>query len=150
MNDDRFPTHSSAEQRRTEMSVMSCYEVFMKEQLDGSVATDENAFQLNREVHTKFLKKALKSLPTKYSCLDASRPWFVYWILRALELLGTLDRLEVADEVCSFLSACQSPKGGFAGGPGQLPHLACTYAAVAALVIVGTEEAYRVVNRPAL
>ncbi|EER16601.1 protein farnesyltransferase beta subunit, putative, partial [Perkinsus marinus ATCC 50983] len=54
------------------------------------------------------------------------------------------------DCVCSFLSACHTPTGGFAGGPGQLSHLACTYAAVASLVIVGTEEAYRVVNRPAL
>ncbi|KAF4666261.1 hypothetical protein FOL47_004163 [Perkinsus chesapeaki] len=132
------------------MSVMACYEAFMKEQPDGSVASDQSAFQLNREAHTKFLKKALKTLPAKYSCLDSSRPWFVFWILRALELLGTLDRMEVTDEVCSFLSACQSSKGGFAGGPGQLPHLACTYAAVAALSIVGTEEAYRVINRPAL
>uniref|UniRef100_A0AAR5QH13 Protein farnesyltransferase subunit beta n=1 Tax=Dendroctonus ponderosae TaxID=77166 RepID=A0AAR5QH13_DENPD len=45
---------------------------------------------------------------------------------------------------------CQSPSGGFAGGPGQCPHLAPTYAAVNALVIVGTEEAYKIINRKAL
>lgn len=37
--------------------------------------------------------------------------------------------------------------GGFGGGPGQFPHLAPTYAAVNALVILGTEEAYKVIDR---
>lgn len=49
--------------------------------------------------------------------------------------------------VCRFLELCQSPEGGFGGGPGQYPHLAPTYAAVNALCIIGTEEAYDVINR---
>lgn len=49
--------------------------------------------------------------------------------------------------VCQFLSRCQSPQGGFGGGPGQDPHLAPTYAAVNALCIIGTEEAFGVINR---
>lgn len=49
--------------------------------------------------------------------------------------------------VCQFLELCQSPDGGFGGGPGQYPHLAPTYAAVNALCIIGTEEAYDVINR---
>ncbi|KAF4655758.1 hypothetical protein FOL46_008126 [Perkinsus olseni] len=73
------------------------------------------AFQLNREVHTKFLKKALKSLPTKYCCLDASRPWFVYWILRALELLGNLDRIEVADDMAGCDSSSYESGDGVDG-----------------------------------
>ena len=35
------------------------------------------------------------------------------------------------------IMACQHPEGGFGGGPGQAPHLIPTYAAVAALAIVG-------------
>lgn len=46
-----------------------------------------------------------------------------------------------------FHSRCQCPDGGFGGGPGQLPHLAATYAAVNTLVILGTEEAFKVINR---
>lgn len=46
-----------------------------------------------------------------------------------------------------FLCRCQSPEGGFGGGPGQAPHLASTYAAVQALCILGTEEAFEVINR---
>lgn len=52
-----------------------------------------------------------------------------------------------APSVCQFLELCQSPDGGFGGGPGQYPHLAPTYAAVNALCIIGTEEAYNVINR---
>lgn len=49
-----------------------------------------------------------------------------------------------------FVCRCQSPTGGFGGGPGQIPHLAPTYAAVNALVILGTEEAYNVIDRKKL
>lgn len=38
-------------------------------------------------------------------------------------------------------------KGGYGGGPLQLAHLAPTYAAVNSLVIVGTPEAYRSIDR---
>ena len=47
-------------------------------------------------------------------------------------------------QVASFLMHCQDASGGFAGGPQQLPHLAPTYAAVSALMVAGTEEAYKV------
>ena len=35
------------------------------------------------------------------------------------------------------LLALQHPSGGFAGGPGQFPHLLPTYAAICSLAIVG-------------
>jgi prenyltransferase beta subunit len=47
----------------------------------------------------------------------------------------------------NYLGKCQHPTGGFGGGPGQIPHLAPTYAAINALVICGTEEAYEVIDR---
>merc|ERR1712008_596456 len=52
--------------------------------------------------------------------------------------------------VASFIGQCQSPTGGFGGGPGQLPHLAPTYAAVSALVIAGSNVAYKIVDRSAM
>uniref|UniRef100_A0A8C3SFN1 Protein farnesyltransferase subunit beta n=1 Tax=Chelydra serpentina TaxID=8475 RepID=A0A8C3SFN1_CHESE len=61
------------------------------------------------------------------------------------------DQLRLSpSSVCQFLSRCQSPSGGFGGGPGQHPHLAPTYAAVSALCIIGTEEAFNVINREKL
>lgn len=45
------------------------------------------------------------------------------------------------------LEGLQNPTGGFGGGFRQLSHCAPTYAAVLALVIVGTEAAYRAIDR---
>ncbi|KAF9979250.1 hypothetical protein BGZ73_002518 [Actinomortierella ambigua] len=47
-------------------------------------------------------------------------------------------------------SLLQHPRGGFAGGPGQNAHVATTYAAVNALMIIGTKEAYDVIDREKL
>ena len=44
------------------------------------------------------------------------------------------------------LRRCQHPEGGFGGGPGQLPHLAPTYAAVNCLAILGP-DALDIVDR---
>ena len=44
----------------------------------------------------------------------------------------------------------QSPTGGFGGGFGQTPHLACSYATVLSLAIVGGTEAYSLINREAM
>ena len=49
--------------------------------------------------------------------------------------------------VVQFLSRCQHPDGGFAGGPGQLPHLAPTYAAILSLAVLGTQDAYDCIDR---
>lgn len=57
------------------------------------------------------------------------------------------NRITIFSSVCQFLARCQSPAGGFAGGPGQHAHLAPTYAAVNALCILGTEEAYGIIDR---
>jgi prenyltransferase beta subunit len=45
---------------------------------------------------------------------------------------------------------CQSPTGGFGGGPGQLPHLAPTYASVLSLCIINTEESLNIIDREKL
>ena len=67
-------------------------------------------------------------------------------LLNALSALDEERRADVAD----FLRRCQHPEGGFCGGPGQLPHLAPTYAAVNALCTIGTDEALAVIDRTTL
>lgn len=53
----------------------------------------------------------------------------------------------VAEAAVAHLRACRDDDGGgFGGGPGQDAHLAATYASVAALVIIGTEEAYDAID----
>ncbi|XP_066601214.1 protein farnesyltransferase subunit beta [Prorops nasuta] len=106
---------------------------------------------LYRQKHVGALKKLLTEVLSKdFESLDCSRPWLCYWILHSLEILG--ERLEdkVYSNVIDFLAKCQSPDGGFGGGPGQYPHLASTYAAVNALCTIGSIEAYKVINRERL
>lgn len=67
-----------------------------------------------------------------------------------MEVLGDFDEHHWSPQLASFLAHCQDPTGGFAGGPSQLPHLAPTYAAVSALMVAATPEAYRVVDRAAM
>lgn len=102
---------------------------------------------LNRKNHTQYLEATIKKLSSSFECLDASRPWLVYWILNAASILNIKFSDETYDDVVDFLSRCRCPLGGFGGGPGQLAHLAPTYAAVNALVIVGNEKAYNAIDR---
>jgi prenyltransferase beta subunit len=44
-------------------------------------------------------------------------------------------------------NSCKPPEGGYGGGPGQMAHLAPTYAAVSALLTLGGEEALGSINR---
>jgi protein farnesyltransferase subunit beta len=55
--------------------------------------------------------------------------------------------LHIVCQVTAFLSSCQHPEGGYGGGPGQLAHLAPTYAAVSALLTLGGQEALSSINR---
>ena len=49
--------------------------------------------------------------------------------------------------VSIFFNRCQHPSGGFGGGPIQFAHLAPTYAAINALVILQSTEAYKIIDR---
>lgn len=96
------------------------------------------------------MKNSLCHIPRAYECLDASRPWVCYWILNALWLFDDMPDSETLKNVVNFLSKCQHEDGGYGGGPGQDPHLATTYAAINALCIIGTQDAYNSIDRTAL
>ncbi|XP_064600059.1 LOW QUALITY PROTEIN: protein farnesyltransferase subunit beta-like [Liolophura sinensis] len=144
-NDDNVSTVSSREQEKVEQSVDEAYETFK-----SHAEFEPSLPELDRKQHCAFLWKGLENLSESYDCLDASRPWLCFWILHSLEILGEDIPCEIASRVAKFLGHCQSPDGGFGGGPGQVPHLAPTYAAVCALCILQTEEAFKIINRKKL
>ena len=95
---------------------------------------------LLRAAHVTYLQNGLGQLPSSFASLDASRPWICYWIIHSLALLDAkLPDKPNAGDIVFFLSCCQGTEGGYGGGPMQLPHLAPTYAAVCALLEIGTE-----------
>ncbi|SPQ27014.1 63b1b291-bda4-4157-aaca-05b1eedb3a7d [Thermothielavioides terrestris] len=105
--------------------------------------------RLDRERHVRFLHKSLGRLPGAFVAADASRPWFLYWCLAALTLLGE-DVTSYRESVAETARSMQNDTGGFGGGGRQLSHLATTYAVVLSLALVGGEEAYEVVDRKAM
>lgn len=146
------PLETLSAQREVELKTVAIY-------TEALSARAGQAHVLQRDLHVKYLAQILskdKSLPKSFACLNAGRPWICYWAIHGLYLLGAIDEIvgqspdDVA-EMVSFLDSCQHQKfGGFGGGPGQLPHLATTYAAVSALVTLGTEPALAVIDRPKL
>ncbi|KAL6074687.1 Protein farnesyltransferase subunit beta [Balamuthia mandrillaris] len=136
-------THTSLEQRTVERAVLNLTRTYrLHPEYRFSI-------KLNAEKHIKYLLKGLDQLSNSYASLDASRPWLCYWIVNSLNLLHALPE-NVAPRLVDFLGRCQARSGGFAGGPGQLPHLAPTYATICALMTVGTKEAYDLVDRQAM
>lgn len=144
--DDGFPTCTSEEQKQVEMDVLRLYGKIM----NAPNFDPETAFRLDRDSHIEFLQRGLSQpLKASYMSLEASRPWIAYWILHGLDLLGQRELIlkTFSESIPNFLKQCQHPTGGFGGGPQQIPHLATTYAAVSALVCIGTTEALSVIDR---
>ncbi|KZS95144.1 terpenoid cyclases/Protein prenyltransferase [Sistotremastrum niveocremeum HHB9708] len=97
-----------------------------------------NEAKLNKQSHINFLARLLiQGFPDRYTSQDASQPWLIFWIVQGLSLLGVGLDAGNKQKIINTLLACQSPLGGFGGGPGQAPHLLTTYAAVCTLAIVG-------------
>ncbi|KAL2150785.1 hypothetical protein VTH82DRAFT_7348 [Thermothelomyces myriococcoides] len=105
--------------------------------------------RLDRDRHIRFLHQSLGRLPGRFVAADASRPWFLYWCLSSLTLLGE-DVTSYRNAVVATARSMQNDSGGFGGGGGQLSHLATSYAVVLALALVGGQEAYEVVDRKAM
>jgi len=146
MNNDGCETETSISQKEVEESLLRCYNVF------SEVQDLEPSILLFKERHIEYLRKGLHHLSRSYECLDASRAWICYWILHSLELLSIPIPSDDAEKIARFLDKCQDSHGGFGGGPGQMPHLAPTYAAVCSLCILGRywEGAYELINRKTL
>ena len=154
-----FPTETSLEQWKLEHVARDIYRrsvasARIREEEDPTeecVACEggweASVAVLHRETHVAYLTKSLRHLSAGHVVLDASRCWLCYWIVHALALLGEPLGDDAARDVVEFLSLCQHPDGGFGGGPGQMPHLAPTYAAVACLAEIATLEAVECVDR---
>lgn len=104
---------------------------------------------LDRERHIRFLHKQLGGFPAPFVAADASRPWFLFWSLNGLSLLGE-DVSSYRASLIDTARSMQNDTGGFGGGNGQMSHLATTYAMVLALTLVGGDSVYEVVDRRAM
>ncbi|CAD6197667.1 unnamed protein product [Caenorhabditis auriculariae] len=141
--DDGQFTYTSTEQKRVED--------MLSEEFEKRVEGEEvKNITILRERHAEYLLKNLHHLPKKYAGLDASRTWMCYWAINSMNILAADISEETKTTVVQFLKSCEHPKGGYGGGPGQLAHLAPTYAAVMCLISLQTEEALQSIDRETL
>lgn len=139
-------TLSQLEQCKVEEKVFEIYRI-----LSGAPAqTQTLMLELWRDKHIEFLTRGFNQLGPSYRVLDANRPWLCYWILHSKALLSESLDTELENNTIDFLSRCKDKNGGYGGGPGQLPHLATTYAAVNTLITLGSDTALLSVNREEL
>ncbi|KAF9438831.1 hypothetical protein BGZ76_004142 [Entomortierella beljakovae] len=144
---DDFQTDTSEIQLETEESIRREFFPYTN---DSPIPKPIERIELRKLRHTKFLLGSLDSLASYWTALDASKPWLCYWVLHSLDLLGYLIPERISQRAISTIKHMQCETGGFAGGPGQEAHLAPTYAAINTLAIIGTKEAYEVINRKTL
>lgn len=101
----------------------------------------EEDVEFNVDEHLLYLMKPLLApLPPTFTSLAASQPWIVYWILQSLDLLKNslkdVINEDLSNSIIKTLESCSSLLGGFGGGPGQMPHVACTFAAINSFIIL--------------
>lgn len=139
LDDDTNPTSTSLEEAQVEDDIHDALRAYLANEEDGTNDLPPPRIALQRSIHVKFLNKILhKPLPGAYVGFDATRPWLMYWSFHTFTLLGEpIDKVTKARAVSTLLSCQNKSLGGFGGGPGQIPHLMATYAAVNALAIVG-------------
>ncbi|KAF3781384.1 farnesyltransferase subunit beta protein [Nymphaea thermarum] len=136
-------TVSQKEQLKVEERVSQILSVLT----DVSPHTKSLMLELWNDKHIEFLMAGLRQLGPSYCVLDANRPWLCYWILHSAALLGEYVDAELEQRAIDFISRCQDVDGGYGGGPGQMPHLATTYAAVNSLITLGGISALSSINR---
>lgn len=122
-------------------------EVMLKELFD---TVGDSHVPLDRQRHLNFLYNGFERLGQGYEVLDASKSWLCYWIVHAMSILKAPMSTDMSTRIVETLKKYQSKSGGYGGGVGQISHLAPTYAAVHALISVGTKEAYDSIDREAM
>jgi protein farnesyltransferase subunit beta len=115
--------------------------------------TSENYDQevdFNYYGHFNFAKQHIPQIPRGNTAIAAGMPWFSYWILNVLDML-TKNCPQLSHDsklkFIPFLEELQHPEGGFCGYPSGMQHVVSNYAAVMAIMALGIEEGYKIINR---
>ncbi|KAJ8546330.1 hypothetical protein K7X08_018913 [Anisodus acutangulus] len=144
--ESRRVTKTLADQWMVERQVREIYDYFY------SIPPNSQSviLELQRDKHFDYLTRGLRKLGPSFSVLDSNRPWLCYWILHSIVLFGESIDAKLETDAIDFLTRCQDKDGGYGGGPGQMPHLATSYAAVNSLITLGSPRVLSSINREKL
>jgi len=130
-----LPSKTTEDQEAVEELVLQQMNLLIMEESDKE---PRDRPKLDRLALKDFLLTGLANLKRSFYVLDASRPWIVYWIVHALDLLNQLHCVpkHQREAIIVFLNKCVHKDGGYGGNPLQYGHLATTYASVMAIHIL--------------
>ena len=119
---------------------------------NSTVASGGTWSILNRKKLVDKLSKSLTSeLSSEFEKHVPAQTWIVYWITHSLALLEQKQFLKtISDDVIEFIGECAHKEGGYGGGPGQIAHLATSFAAINALITLNSETALDSIDRVGL
>lgn len=120
--------------------------------MDKTRILRSNWATLNKKKHIERLIELLTCpLAKDFEKIVPSQTWTVYWTTHSLALLEQDKTIsDLTEEIIKFMQDCAHPDGGYGGGPGQIAHVATTFAAVNALLTVSGEEALDSIDRVSL
>lgn len=145
---DKNLTKTLEEQTKTEKMIQKIFDKFGFNTKLSEKYSDE--IELMKEEHYYFAYKLLYKLPYYYSALDAGMPWFAYWVYNILNIYQESNlELNYATKLkfVQFLKELQHENGGFCGYSRGMPQVISNYAAVMAIVALGIEEGYDLINK---
>ncbi|KAI8319710.1 hypothetical protein GQ54DRAFT_278992 [Martensiomyces pterosporus] len=147
-DDNEHDSETSLKQAEVEDSIGDIYlKRVDPDTLSHGGDIDDSTHRLLRSKHTQFIHDCLHGLSSGFAALDASQPWFAFWSLNSLDIMGCdIDPL-LRRRALSTVKQFQSPAGGFCGGNKQMPHLAGTFASIMAIAVIGGEDAYSTIDR---
>uniref|UniRef100_A0A183C343 Protein farnesyltransferase subunit beta n=1 Tax=Globodera pallida TaxID=36090 RepID=A0A183C343_GLOPA len=147
LESDGFITPTVLEQRRVE-------EIVVKQKREW---TQTHGVHLQHKSHVDYILACLEGLPKSYSAgvgfatgaftVHFYESCFLNFLLQLFDCSATnLGRLCKTGDPTGKVTE----DGGYGGGPGQIAHLATTYASVMSLITIGTDEALSSINRKTL
>lgn len=146
---DEKLSRTDYDQKMTEKSVLKIYK---KANLKLNEEEKYNGTEADylRDLHYEYINRHINTLPYYYKSSDTGMPWFPYWTINVIEMTKKEEDLDLNTklEIVKFLKLCQHPEGGFCGWPRGLAHTVSNYAAIMAIVNLGIEEAYDIIDIP--
>lgn len=139
--DDTYLSDTTDAQVEVETQIRQIYESLVDSGATGFVASKD----IELELHLKYIEGYLNHpLPLPYVALDVNHTWMIYWLVNAYVILsGKAVAPELRARVVTKIKSLvvDNGYGGISGGPnGQIGHVASTYAAVLALILVEDYE----------
>jgi len=108
---------------------------------------------IKKNCHRDYWLKAISGLPKEYTKLNFQDPWIPYWFLNTMHVLSynTMSGFKFYEEkIVQYLSKRKSHDGGYASSPELIGNVVLAYVAVNSLCIIGTESAYKSIDRESL